>query len=102
MSAREAPVPLRTAFHDELDQLRLQVELMGVRVDQNLERVRRVLDEGDPGGEVVAAALAADDEIDAVHVSLLEKCYSLLGREAPVASDLRLMVGALRMSSSTP
>ena len=99
MSAREAPVPLRTAFHDELDQLRLQVELMGVRVDQNLERVRRVLDEGDPGGEVVAAALAADDEIDAVHVSLLEKCYSLLGREAPVASDLRFVVSVVRVLS---
>ena len=99
MSAREAPVPLRTAFHDELDQLRLQVELMGVRVDENLERMRRVLDEGDPDGEVVAAALAADDAIDAVHVSLLERCYSLLGREAPVASDLRFVVSVVRVLS---
>ena len=31
---------LRHGFDDELDQLRLQVELMGVRVDQNLERMR--------------------------------------------------------------
>lgn len=95
----EAPVPLRTAFHTELDQLRLQVEVMGVRVDQNLERVRQVLDHGDATGAVVAAALASDDEVDAMHVSLLERCYLLLGREAPMASDLRFLVSVVRILS---
>ena len=94
-----APVPLRTVFREELDQLKLQVELMGVRVDQNLERMRQVIDHGDPHGVVVAAALSADDEIDAMHVSLLERCYLLLGREAPVASDLRFLVSAVRILS---
>ena len=56
MSTGSAPIPLRTAFHEELDQLRLQVELMGVRVDQNLERMRQVLDHGDVTGDLVAAA----------------------------------------------
>ena len=39
----------RTAFTAELEQLRLQVELMAVRVDQNLERMRDVLERGDVG-----------------------------------------------------
>ena len=56
------PGPLRNAFYDELDQIRLQVELMGVRVDQNLERMRDVLRTGDTN--LAATALAADDEID--------------------------------------
>jgi phosphate transport system protein len=99
VSNGDAPVPLRVAFHDELEQLRLQVELMGVRVDQNLERMRHVLDHGDGSGATVAAALAADDEIDAMHVSLLERCYSLLGREAPMASDLRFIVSVVRILS---
>ena len=99
MSTGSAPIPLRTAFHEELDQLRLQVELMGVRVDQNIERMRQVLDHGDVTGDLVAAALAADDEIDAMHVSLLERCYSLLGREAPMASDLRFIVSVVRILS---
>ena len=99
MSAEGAPVPLRTVFRGELDQLRLQVELMGVRVDQNLERMRQVLDHGDAGGELVAAAFVADDEIDAMHLSLLERCYSLLGREAPMASDLRFLVSVVRILS---
>jgi len=93
-----APVPLRTVFHEELDQLRLQVELMGVRVDQNLERMRLVLDHGEEAG-VVDAALAADDEIDAMHVSLLERCYQLLNREAPMATDLRFLVSVVRILS---
>ena len=89
--------PLRSAFYDELDQIRLQVELMGVRVDQNLERMREVLRTGDE--TVAAAALAADDDIDAMHVSLLERCYDVLGREAPVASDLRFVVSVVRILS---
>lgn len=89
--------PRQSAFHEELEQLRLQVELMGVRVDQNLERMREVLGTGD---ELVAqAALDADDDIDAMHVSLLERCYELLGRNAPVASDLRFVVSVVRILS---
>ncbi|HEV3225763.1 MAG TPA: phosphate signaling complex protein PhoU [Acidimicrobiales bacterium] len=87
----------RTAFTAELDQLRLQVELMAVRVDQNLERMREVLERGDV--KVVDVALAADDEIDAMNVSLTERCYDLLRREAPVASDLRFVVSVLRVLS---
>jgi phosphate transport system protein len=93
----DPPSHLRSAFYDELDQIRLQVELMGVRVDQNLERMREVLRTGDEA--VASAALAADDEIDGMHVSLLERCYDTLGREAPVASDLRFVVSVVRILS---
>lgn len=89
--------PFRTAFYEELDQIRLQVELMGVRVDHNLERMREILRTGDIG--LAATALKADDEIDAMHVSLLERCYDVLGREAPVASDLRFVVSVVRILS---
>src|SRR5438270_626631 len=89
--------PARTAFNAELDQVRLQVELMGVRVDQNLERMRSVLADGSIG--MISAALSADDEIDAMNVSLTERCYDLLRREAPVASDLRFIVSVLRILS---
>jgi len=98
MAADGAQVPLRTVFHGELDQLRLQVELMGVRVDQNLERMRQVLDHGEEGG-TFKAAIAADNEIDAMHVSLLERCYALLNREAPMAGDLRFVVSVVRILS---
>src|SRR4051812_17725931 len=89
--------PARNVFAAELEQLRLQVELMGVRVDQNLERMRTSLCDGDLA--MVSASLVADDEIDAMNVSLTERCYDLLRREAPVASDLRFIVSVLRVLS---
>lgn len=88
---------MRQAFQAELDQLRLQVEVMGVRVDENLERMRLVLRGHDP--ELVEAAVRADDDIDDMNVSLTERCYDLLARENPVASDLRFIVSVLRILS---
>ncbi len=89
------PKPLRAGFSAELDQLRLQVELMAVRVDQNLERMRTTLAEGDQA--LASVAVAADDDIDAMSVSLTERCYDLLAREQPVAGDLRFVVSVLRV-----
>ncbi len=88
---------MRSNFTTELEQLRLQVEVMAVRVDQNLERMRMVIDRC--GSELVAVSLSADDEIDAMNVSLTERCYDLLRREAPVAADLRFVVSVLRVLS---
>ena len=88
-------VTVRQQFTEELEQLRLQVELMAVRVDQNLERMREVLRTGD--SDLARQAITADNEIDAMNVSLMERCYDLLRREAPVASDLRFIVSVLRV-----
>jgi len=88
--------PLRQNYTAELEQLALQVEMMGVLVDQNLERMREVLLTGSE--RVALEAIATDDRIDAMNVSLMERCYELLRREAPVASDLRLIVSVLRVT----
>ncbi len=98
MSVNPQPLePLRHGFREELDQLRLQVELMGVRVDENLERMRENLRTGDAA--LAEVAFMADNEIDAMNVSLTERCYLLLSREAPVATDLRFIVSVLRIVS---
>lgn len=70
---------------------------MGLRVDAALEGSTRVLLSGDL--ERAAEVAVGDDEIDAMFVSLSEKCYELLGRQSPVASDLRLIVSVLRILS---
>src|SRR4051794_31996 len=91
----ESAGPLRPSYSAELDQLRLQVELMAVLVDQNLERTRGVLATGDLAA--AAPALPADDEIDAMSVSLTERCYDVLALQGPVAGDLRFVVSVLRV-----
>lgn len=89
--------PVRQVFSGELAQLRMQVEVMAIQVDQNLERMREFLEFGDP--VVSEQAINADDGIDAMNVSLTERCYDLIAREAPVASDLRFVVSVLRVLS---
>lgn len=85
----------RASFRQELDQLRLQVEVMVARVDLALDRMHQALLTGD--AEIAAMAMAADDHVDAMHVSLTERTYDLIRREAPVASDLRYLVSVLRV-----
>ncbi|MBI2706410.1 MAG: phosphate signaling complex protein PhoU [Actinobacteria bacterium] len=89
------PVPLRLQYSAELEQLRLQTEVMGVRVDENLERTRQVLLTGSV--PLAVQAIAADDDIDAMNVSLTERCYDILARESPKAGDLRLVVSVIRV-----
>ena len=89
------PRPLRAAFAFELEQLRLQIEVMALRVDEALDRSASVLLNGDL--ELAQQVIDADDEIDDMLVSLTERCYDLLGRQNPVASDLRLVVSVIRI-----
>jgi phosphate transport system protein len=86
---------LRTHYTSELEQLRLQVELMAVEVEENLERMRGALAESSPdvGGE----STKVDVQIDGMNVSLTERCYEILIREAPVASDFRLIMSVIRV-----
>lgn len=68
---------------------------MAVRVGQALDRTHEVLLTGDIG--LAEATVDEDDDIDAMHVSLTERCYDLLRRESPVAADLRFIVSVLRV-----
>jgi phosphate transport system protein len=86
---------LRHHFTAELEQIRLQVEVMAIRVGEALRGARDVLETGDEyrADKVVAG----DDEIDLMLVSLTERCYDVIRRETPVASDLRLLVSVIRI-----
>ncbi len=86
---------MRRPFDDELEQLRLQVEVMSLLVAEAFDKANTVIDTGDAA--VAAELLAGDDEIDAMHVSLTERCYEVLVREAPRATDLRLIVSVIRV-----
>ena len=86
---------MSTSFFDELEQLKLQVDLMALRVGVAIDHAIDVLESGD--GAVAEALILADDEIDLLHVSLTERCYELLVRHQPVASDLRLVVSVIRV-----
>lgn len=87
--------PIRIRYTGELEQARLQVEVMALRVGDALAQTREVLDTGDR--ELAQDVVDGDDEIDAMLVSITEQCYDLIRREGPVASDLRFLVSAIRI-----
>lgn len=91
-------VPARLHFAAELQELRLQTEMMGVLVDQNLERAREVLVTGDLA--IAEHAIAADSDITAMNVSLTERCYEVLALESPMAADLRLVLSVVRVTAA--
>lgn len=98
MSSNEGLDPtheFRSGFVRELEQLRLQVEVMALKVDASLKSATSVLLTGD--SVLAAQVVAGDNEIDDMLVSLTERCYDLLCRQSPVASDLRLVVSVLRI-----
>lgn len=68
---------------------------MALRVDEALRRSTTVLLTGDR--DLAETVIAADDDIDDMLVSLTERCYDLLGRQNPMASDLRLVVSVIRI-----
>lgn len=68
---------------------------MGLMVSDALEDSSVVLLTGDR--ELAKKVIAGDDAIDNMFVALTERCYDLLCRQSPVASDLRLVVSVLRI-----
>ncbi len=92
-----SPLPnaARSAFVHELDQLSDQVEVMALQVEGALEQATSVLLTGDAA--LARSVWANDNNIDEMFVSLTERCYDLLCRQSPVASDLRLVVSILRI-----
>ncbi len=89
---------MSASFVEELDELRLQVEVMALRVDDVLDKTVDLLHTGDRS--IAAELVAGDDEIDSMEVSLTERCYDLLMRQSLMASDLRLVVSVVRVLGS--
>lgn len=86
---------MRVVFASELEQLRLQIELMALKVDEAIQSSTAVLETGDL--ELAERVTAADDGIDDMLVSLTERCYELLSLQNPMASDLRVVVSVVRI-----
>lgn len=93
--AAEPHVELRSAFHHALDEIRLLTAGLAAAVTEKIPRATGILLGQDlEGAEYM---ILGDDEIDARALELEERCYSVLALEAPVASDLRRVVSALRI-----
>lgn len=89
---------MRDVFHHELDQLAQRLVDMTALVGTAISSATRSLLEADL--QLAESVIAADARIDTAQMELDEKAVEILARQQPVATDLRVVVAALRMSSS--
>lgn len=89
---------MREVFHDELRALAEQLSQMAGLVGSAMSSATQALLEADLA--LAESVISADAQIDAQQRHLDDRAVELLARESPVATDLRVVVSALRMSTS--
>lgn len=89
---------MRKLFQEELHNLGGQLTDIADLVAEAMQKAYRSFETADVA--LAEEVIAADARIDSMQNELDEKAIELLALQGPVASDLRLVVGALRMSTS--
>lgn len=89
---------MRKLFQEDLHNLGEQLIDIASLVSQAMGKAYRSFEDADV--QLAEDVIAADRRIDALQTDLDERAIDLLALQGPVASDLRMIVGALRMSTS--
>ena len=88
---------MRHAFHDDLDKITDQLVEMTRLAGSAVVRATTALLDADV--HLAESVIAADDELDAIRTEIDALSIDLLARQQPVATDLRIVVTSMRMSS---
>ena len=86
---------IRSQFQVALDTLKADVDALGSMAAASTAGAVASLVSDNPAP--AKAVVAGDDGIDAWFLALEERAYGLIAQQAPVASDLRFLIGALRI-----
>lgn len=86
---------MRGSFHQELEELKLDITRMGTLVEQALERSVASLKASDV--ELAHQVVAEDKEVNRFHLGIEERCLRLLALQQPMAKDLRVIGTALKL-----
>ena len=89
-----SPEEHRRSFHEELDTLVTKVIRLAALANEAVARGTEALLDADL--QAVDRVIAADAALDDVTHDIEERCYQLLARQQPMASDLRKIVTMLR------
>jgi phosphate transport system protein len=89
---------VRAIFDAELEQVGDDLLQMSRHVADAIRDASEALTSGDL--ELAERVIEADAKVDELERQLDERCVMLLARQQPVATDLRVIVSALRMSAS--
>jgi phosphate transport system protein len=87
---------VRITFHEELTELEESLQHEGELVVRSLQAAAQALAAEDV--ELADEVIAFDDEVDASYFAIQQGIQSLLARQTPVASDLRLVLAILHVN----
>jgi len=87
---------MRVSFQEELDQLEASLQEEGSLVLRVLRGALNALEQRD--AELADEVIAFDDDVDALYLQIEAGIQSLLARQTPVATDLRLVLAMLHIN----
>jgi phosphate transport system protein len=85
---------ISSQFNKELQIMHQRVLHMGGIVQQQLSDALRALEENN--GDLSEAVILNDHQVNALEVEIDERCQQIIARRQPVASDLRLIIAAIK------
>jgi len=88
---------MRNSFHEDLQKISDQLVEMTRLAGSAMSRATTALLDADLN--MAESVIAADEQIDALRRELDDLSIDLLARQQPVATDLRMVVTAMRMSA---
>lgn len=88
---------LRSAFQDELDGVTQTLVDLSALVSDAISKATHALLTADL--KAAEEVIAADDRVDQIQHDLDARIIDIIARQQPVASDLRALITALRMSA---
>ncbi len=93
----ERAVEIRKSFHQSLDEVTQELVRLAGMVTEALGKATQALLDGDLA--VADDIIRGDDVLDTLTLQIEEHCYQLLTLQQPMASDLREVVTAIRLTA---
>ena len=88
---------MHRSFEDSLDKLRTRLIRMGSIVEEQVEYALRATLDG--SREVAQLVMERDDKVDKLDMKIDKQCQKIFALHQPVASDLRLLLAALKINN---
>ncbi len=89
---------MQPAFQDELGTINDELVQMTRLVGSAMNRATQALLDADL--TMSESVIAADAQIDTLASDIEERCFDLIAEQHPASSDLRVVIGALRIATS--
>ncbi len=88
---------MHRSFEEDLDKLRTRLIRMGSLVEEQVEFAIRALREGNQ--ELARIVVDRDDKVDKLDLKIDKQCQKIFALNQPVASDLRLLLAAVKINN---